>query len=450
MSPEVVPDNRQEGIYIPDNSPEVLQGQEANARRRAEMEAKFRRGLVAQGIDGNAVPFVDVANLANEKKGRVEMQAHMRTVMDVKEKDGKQTSNLDKLPDYTGIDLMTKGADAELRIKGKLTVIKGPDERKRMRTIQQRLEKTLSVVNIDSDNLRRVERNFRTGSSYVVPEGNTYELDMDVISTDIRWLSGELRINNPDNPEKITATKEREAVFLKYRNMLEHIKFKLATPAAVHSYATRYGDDRGNEKLVRESCRDPDKVRGAGKFALLLAVGALLTLWAIKDIRKGSISFGTLLLLGAAMFLAQSGPKNSFMASSLFANMSKRVGQEGIDSLNGLSKSRPTAYSHLITTLKKKNAVGGITEENLHLLTEPKSKSGKILNNSRVPEKIARMFIGSKDPGGDANMLERMRKVRDANSKKVMSDLAKANKETGGKAQIELNEIINDPSQIIG
>jgi hypothetical protein len=160
-------------------------------------------------------------------------------------------------------------------------------------------------------------------------------------------------------------------------------------------------------------------------------------LWAIKDIKKGTISFGTLLLIGAAMFLAQSGPKNAFMGSKQFADLSRRIGREGMEKLQTM---RPSARNHLIATLKDRSGRGGITEENLHLLTEPKTKNGRSISSKRVDEDIARMFIGDPHPAGSAYVLERINGVRDAQGKEIMNSLADANYKSD-KANEELTQI---------
>ena len=325
-----------------------------------------------------------------------------------------------------------------------------------MREIQKRLQTTLGVVDLEGDNFRKVSRNFRQDSSYIYSQkiGNaddfTYTLARGLIGNDIRWLSDPSRINNPENPDRITVTPEREKIFLAYRKMLDNIKNRLVTPAVEHEYITKHGKDHGSKRLLRENCRDPGKLKNSSKFLVFLAVGALLALWAIKDIRKGKLSFGTLVLLGAAMFLAQSGPKNAFMSSQQFSNLSKDIGPKGMKSLQDFERLKPTAYSHLVSTLSKQQGSGGITKENLHLLTDPKTTNGRPILSRRVPKEIAEMFIGRQHSADDAYVMRHMRGLRDPQSRQVAIDLAKANKDSGGRARDELEELIRTPEAAAG
>jgi|GEM_PF-2110507 hypothetical protein len=419
--------------------PHIREGQRGNDRRRSKLESQFRRGLIAQGVTpqrANAAPYVDVMNLSSELRDRKGMQAHIATVLNVQKVDGKKTSSLDNLPDFSEVIY--------------------PKERKRMREIQKRLQTTLGVVDLEGDNFRKVSRNFRQDSSYIYSQkiGNaddfTYTLARGLIGNDIRWLSDPSRINNPENPDRITVTPEREKIFLAYRKMLDNIKNRLVTPAVEHEYITKHGKDHGSKRLLRENCRDPGKLKNSSKFLVFLAVGALLALWAIKDIRKGKLSFGTLVLLGAAMFLAQSGPKNAFMSSQQFSNLSKDIGPKGMKSLQDFERLKPTAYSHLVSTLSKQQGSGGITKENLHLLTDPKTTNGRPILSRRVPKEIAEMFIGRQHSADDAYVMRHMRGLRDPQSRQVAIDLAKANKDSGGRARDELEELIRTPEAAAG
>ena len=443
MSPEV--QRRQEGMYYNNEvAPHILEGQRRNAERSSEIQAQLRRDLfyeelIAQGVTperARAEPYVEVANLSSKLRGRKGMQAHIATVLNVQKVDGKKTSSLDNLPDFSEVIY--------------------PKERKRMREIQKRLQTTLGVVDLEGDNFRKVSRNFRQDSSYIYSQkiGNaddfTYTLARGLIGNDIRWLSDPSRINNPENPDRITVTPEREKIFLAYRKMLDNIKNRLVTPAVEHEYITKHGKDHGSKRLLRENCRDPGKLKNSSKFLVFLAVGALLALWAIKDIRKGKLSFGTLVLLGAAMFIAQSGPKNAFMSSQQFSNLSKDIGPKGMKSLQDFERLKPTAYSHLVSTLSKQQGSGGITKENLHLLTDPKTTNGRPILSRRVPKEIAEMFIGRQHSADDAYVMRHMRGLRDPQSRQVAIDLAKANKDSGGRARDELEELIRTPEAAAG
>ena len=430
-----MPDNKIENRQnrdrnIPRTVPSVRIGLRKLDERRNAVGTRFKRANLSGGIYQHtgdersfsraASQWREIGEISNQIRGREEMQALMRTTFDVREdKDGKRTGTIiDDLPELDHL-------------------IPKDREPQRMRDIIKRLNKTLSVIDQEGDNMKEIAKRFRGKSSYVIVYGSTYMLDRSLIGQDIRWLSEPFRIGDINRPGGAREYTEREKMFIKYRDILLHIKDNLTTPAAEHSYVTEYGDDTGNEKLLRNACRDPDSVKGAGKFALLLAVSALLALWVIRDIKKGTISFGTLLLIGAAMFLAQSGPKNAFMGSKQFADLSRRIGREGVEKLQTM---RPSARNHLIATLKDRSGRGGITEENLHLLTEPKTKSGRPINSKRVDEDIARMFIGDPNPEGAAYVLERMAGVRDGPGREVMGSLADANHKSN-RAHKELTQI---------
>jgi hypothetical protein len=141
-----------------------------------------------------------------------------------------------------------------------------------------------------------------------------------------------------------------------------------------------------------------------------------------------------MLLAGAAMFLSRSGPKTAVLSSSQFARLSGRIGKGGIEKLQNFARTNSGPYNHLVKTLKDRANRGGITEENLHLLTDPKNKRNK------VPEDIARMFIGDPTPAGSAYVLARLKKLKDPKTRRLTVDLAGAN--ANPNAHRELNDLI--------
>ncbi|MBT4119359.1 MAG: hypothetical protein HOG89_00020 [Candidatus Peribacter sp.] len=390
---------------------------------------------------GNACRnFEHMGDIANEKRSRTQMQDRMKIAFGVTEAGTGRgaTTGLSSLPKIKGSIMMRKGADAQIYIDGKLVTISGPDELKRMQAIKKRLETTMRIINEKSDNLAAIAKTKRytDKTSYVTPQGDTYELERAAIGTDIRWLTSPLRITSAEGSK---VDPEREEIFRAYRDKLSYIKNTLTTPAAEHKYVTDHGNDDENLRCLERYCRDPNAIKGAGKFAALLAVGALLSFWVIRDTQKKNLSFTTLLLAGGAMFIMKGGPKNQFMASSQFADLSRRVGADGMKKLLNLPSG---PRNHLIKTLNFYSGRGGITEENLHELTDPKSKSGKRLTGKRVPDKIARLFIGDPKPSGSAYVLGKMKGVRDPQSKKVMISLAEANSKSE-TAHKELSDMLD-------
>ena len=428
---------------IPPTPTEVLDGQRQLESRDSQTRTRTQLAIATQamGTPGSHEQarrqWEQIGEAASQPTDREGMRARVEQALEVqRDADGKVTgSMIDDLPEMGKARLLRSGADAQIYIDGKITVIKGPDEKKRMNEIDKRFHKTLSIIHIGKDTvLGKIENKYREGSTYVLPYNGSFMLDRSVIGEDIRWLSSPLRIPLGSEGPKVEA--EREKLFRGYREKLEQIKNSLTTPEGEHEYVTRYGNDQGNRRMLEKFCRDPNAVKGAGKFAMLLAVTALLALWAIKDIKSGKLSFGTIVLIGAAMFLAQSGPKNSFMASEQFANLSGRIGKDGIESLKGFSQRNPSAYGHLIATLKGRTANdSGITRENIGILTDKK------LGNRKVPEEIAELFIGDPKPAESAYVLERMRGVRDRAGKEVMYSLADANENSDG-ANDELKRLI--------
>lgn len=445
-----------ENSLTPSAAPATSRGLAELRTREEGMQTSAKLAGLGLGIaengnseDGHrlyAAHMERIGDAANAKRSRDQMQALMKRAFDVQEDaDGKQTGTaIDALPELDFDIMYTSGAESQIYIDGKLTVIAGGNERIRMREIDERLEKTLTLLHVDNENTPKDRQNlaskFREGSSYVVPYGDTFELARSVIGQDIRWLSSPLRI--PSGPDAPKVSPEREAIFRGYRDRLTQIKNTLTTPAAEHEYVTRYGNDDENRRNLEKFCRDPNAVAGAGKFALLLAVGALLALWSIKDIKGGTISFGTLLLAGAAMFLMQSGPKNAFMASDQFGSLTKHIGNDGLEKID---RMEPSARNHLIATLKfYSGSRGGITQKNIKELTEPKTTSGRIIDSKKVPQEIAELFLGYKNTAGAAYVLERSSKVRDPAGKEIKYSLAKQYKESESDPG-QLRELMQAP-----
>jgi len=449
-------EHRRQETPTPSAEPATDRGLSQLQERKGKMETSTKLAGLGLGIaengrseDGHrlyASQMQRLGDATNAKRSRDEMQALMKQGFDVKEDaNNKQTGTaIDALPELN-LDIMyTSGAESQIYIDGKLTVIAGGNERTRMNEINERLEKTLTLLEVDNENTMtdriNLARKFREGSSYVVPFGDTFELARSVIGQDIRWLSSPLRI--PSGPDAPKVSKEREAIFRGYRDRLTQIKNTLTTPAAEHAYVTRYGNDDENRRNLEKFCRDPNAVAGAGKFALLLAVGALLALWSIKDIKEGTISFGTLLLAGAAMFLMQSGPKNAFMASDQFGSLVKHIGNDGLEKID---RMKPSARNHLIATLKfYSGSRGGITEKNIKELTNPTTTNGRSIDSKKVPEDIATLFLGYQDTAGAAYVLERSSKVRDPQGKEIKYALAKQYKESESDPG-QLREVLQAP-----
>lgn len=444
----------------PSTNPAVQKGYEALDKRKQRIRTNAQKAVLVGGLamneqtEGRDRYNAFMRNIGNEftdRREREEVQALLHSTFGVTEdENGKRTgTSLDKLPELDSSIMMRSGAEAQIYVNGKVEVISGGNEVVRMQEIQQRLAHTLALIDVNNTNTRQdidalVEK-YPNGSAYVVPCGNRLILARDTLGGDLRWLSSGYRIpNSPGSPQRYTPQEgdeegiiqKRERMFRQYRNMLTHIKNNLTTPALEHQYITRNGSDDENQRCLEQYCRDPNAVAGAGKFALLLAVGALLALWSIKDIKAGTISFGTLLLAGAAMFLMQNGPKNQFMTSSQFADLSQHIGKDGLEKID---RMKPSARNHLIAFLKSPTARNnGITRENMHLLTEPKATNGRIIDSKRVPEEIAQLFIGYKGTAGAAYVIENSHKVRDPQGKEIEYALADAHKHSDiGKGELK-------------
>lgn len=434
--------------WPPHGPPPSVEGAEIS-REMLRQRNRFNRGVAGFDVydkTGNPQAFALYTNnffrlgkRANRPRTKAEAQGLIRQSFNVQ--DGTGDSSIDGLPEIDESIMLRKEADAQIYIDGKVTVIKGPDEVKRMQEIIQRLEKTLTILDLnpeetDINALKIAAKRYPNKSSYAIPYGNTYALARTTIGQDIRWLSSPLRI---PSEEGAAVSPEREKIFRGYRDELIKLKNTLTTPAMEHQYVIQNGSDTENRRMLEEFCRDPNAVKGAGKFAALLAVGGLLALWGIKDVQKGTLSFGTMILAAGAMFLSKSGPKTAYMASAQFADLSKHLGPEIYENIK---KLHPSARNHLIAMLESQTGRAGFPGENdILLLTEPKSRSGKIQANKRIPEEIALKFIGYRGNAGAASVLKRSAKIRDPQGTEIESSLVEANAKSDNARQ-ELNALI--------
>ncbi|MAE68625.1 hypothetical protein CL635_02345 [bacterium] len=410
-----IPRRLQQPMF-PNSSPEATRGLEALDRHNAAQAAHARRGVASFDIFRSTGSdeshnqfnrsFARVGDYANEIRSKDVMQGLVRRTFNVQDVGDERTSLIDTLPHIDQGQLHEKEPD-------------------RMRQMFGKLRTSLRVI--DARDAKSVEKTITRKNSYVVPYLDTFILYEGGIREDIAWLEERMS----QGPGGARVHEERENIFRGYRDTLVRIKNSLTTPAAEHEFGKIYGADK---RSLEDYCRDPEKWKGAGQMAGLIVIGTLLAFLAVHDFKKGSLSFSTMLLAGAAMFLSRSGPKTAVLSSSQFARLSGRIGKGGIEKLQNFARTNSGPYNHLVKTLKDRANRGGITEENLHLLTDPKNKRNK------VPEDIARMFIGDPTPAGSAYVLARLKKLKDPKTRRLTVDLAGAN--ANPNAHRELNDLI--------
>ncbi len=339
-----------------------------------------------------------------------------------------------------GVVLLPKGqGEAHIYIRGRLYTDNNGDERAMMQKIQERLRRTVSARD-------QFYRGGREDAYLEYDADNVLKVSRWQLEKDLRWLHDDKRIG-PDVPDK------RLQYFEGYANALTDIVM-LSNRKRESEFLHNTPSVLTDQKTLETYCRDPDAIKGAGKFALLLAVGALATLWAIKDIRGKTFSFATLILLGVVLFLTQTGSKFNFLGSKEFSDVTKRLSPTEIKKLMTLSRNS-VRYNHLMSILES-YAKTGIPREELHRLTDPKKKVWNAAEKKyelksdparKIDADIAELFVGL--PGSHQTLLNGLRTAeRSPEGKQATLDFAKANFESGGTAREELASLTRTPTHV--
>lgn len=371
-------------------------------------------------------------SIANERRTKEEMLAAVSQTLQMD--DNGISAKIRDLPKPEGFTLLRRDAHAHIVMSnGEIIEESGSSEPDRMRDIHMRLQGTASSN----------PRDFSKNRSYLVQHGSTYVLNRALLEGDLRWVSDGKRIG-PN-----VADEKRRNYFMSYRQLLAEIAM-LNTPTAEATFAAMSGGGTvlGQKACLEHFCRDPNAVKGAGKFALLLAVGALLTLWIIKDARNKSLSFGTLLLVGAGMFLLNNGSKHNYLASQQFGRLTQGpLDGKAVAKLQGLARSKPSAYAHLTSWMDDRTRFRGssVTADALHELTHPKKSNGKPDPRKAVPEDIARLFVGT-NSSDVAYVLKSMQSASRGEGRRIAIEFADANHSSGGATQRELTTLRADPA----
>ena len=332
---------------------------------------------------------------------------------------------MSELPNDSDVDFYTQGAHGVIRKNGITRRVSGNNEVDKMqKEIIPALEAT---AGLDPAVITELPKGRKKGlaHSYLEIKGDgTMGLNVGLISHHIAWLSDRKRIlrANPDaegydGPSRSEAVQKRDAYFRAYRDYLVNLRATILTPSELMDYENRNGDDTGMRDFLQEHCRtgSADAVRGSAKFALVLAVGALLTLWVVKDFRNKTLSLGTLILIGSMLFLMQGASKHAFIASKGFEDLTGKDGplkKNEADELFALKKGNSAAYGHLKDFMKEFTPQGSFTQEDVDFyLNNAKKHDGKPHEDKQEAGKIAQKYIGQ-SPGAVLKVLQGIQKYK--------------------------------------
>lgn len=422
--------------HIVNNNPEAAALQAREGQRQLTRRAT-QTGIgvlkydtsVARGDHMGAVAAAqEIRGVANERRSKEQMLAAMDDVFQTDTSGISQ--RIASLPSFDGVTFIRRDAHAQFQIEGKIYTESGGDERERMRTIQSRLKRTAG----------KNKNFFSKKQSYLAEYAGTYELDRSLLEQDIRWISDGKRVG-------VNVPEKRRALFTAYRSVLTDLVMQ-NTPKAEAAFTRQSKSLVGQRACLETYCRDPNAIKGASKFAALLAVGALLALWGIKDARNKSLSLGTLVLLGGVMFLMQSGSKHNYLSSQQFTNLTKGpIDGNAIKKLQSLSRSKPSAYNHLTSWLDKQTRYNGgrIESQYLHQITKPINGRGKPDPRKAVPEDIAKLLVGLNSSDA-AYVLKSLKATARTSDRKIAVEFADASHNSKGGVQRELQNARLNPA----
>lgn len=362
-------------------------------QRRVGLESKAQRTIALVEMDGYRQAEQNMKSLEQQANAPISVETL------IQRKDTLLTKeDVEKLP--TLRMAFRQGAPG----KG------GGSEHERLNTIQKRLRATVALTASSA-------RNTKKRSGQVEPYFPAVDTDGMIIQDnyvwrrrledDLVWLNHETRTGDdlPDDDN-------RKMVFSAYSDLLAKL-VALHAPKNEEWFVEKHNSILGAQKMVQQYCRDPDAVKNATRFAVLVAAGALLTLMAVMDFRNKKLSLSTLVLLGGVVLLMQNGSKFNFVGEKQFSELIKEgVNGNDIKKLYAFSKGRPAAFNHLVRVMDECNSQGKpITEETIKELMHPTKRQGgrEVPDGQKaVPEDIARLFLG-KTPGYVAGVLKSLR-----------------------------------------
>lgn len=363
----------------------------------------------------------ELKNFSEKRRSKEGMLAAVQGVL--------TDDRIDNLPSPDEAFLQTSGMQALVYVNGIAVTDRRGNERTTMRDIHQKIMATASGE----------PKFLKNNKSYVVESEDTYVVDRAELEKDLVWLEDDKRIGSNVPPERL-------AYFQAYKNILVDL-VRLNNRPAEEAYRKRYGSVLSPQKCLESFCRDPNSIKGAGKFALFIALSALLALWSIKDFQKGFPSFATIMLLGAVMYLVGGRSKMGYVATQEFNNATKE-GLDGdkMEELYAFARRKPAAFKEMIRMMKL-HGPGGIPEKDKHLLTEPK-KNGKLLKHLMVDEDIADMMVGKNSP--PIGVLQGIYNTRMSRNKDVAVRFAEANSKSKGQTAHELNNMMRHETNAAG
>lgn len=219
----------------------------------------------------------------------------------------------------------------------------------------------------------------------------------------------------PQNPSPMF--EKRRKLFTHYFAVLGRVID--ANPAPFNDIFRQQNNGRvGDKEMVMRYTQDPENVKGAGKFLVLVAVGALMALNGISDVMNKRFSFVTMVLLGSVIMLVGKKPKYAFMNGNGFNEMTRKYFNEGgvrdIMRLTG-------GQSNLLAArfLSMKGTV--ITQDDIDYLTDRKKHKGRAI---RVD--IAKRFLGVNSSMA-RNFVLNMKGIRTDKDRHIAVEYARAN-----------------------
>lgn len=336
------------------------------------------------------------------------------------------TDRVENLPIPEEALLQKSGMQALVYVNGIAQTDRRGNEQSTMRDIHEKLRNAARAA--EHGNLELV----KGGRNYLAKSGDTVAVNRSELERDLLWLEDDKRIGPNVSPQRL-------AYFNAYKDALVDL-VRLNNRADEEYFRKKSGSVLSERKVLESMCRDPNAIKGASKFALLIAASSLLVMWGIKDFRNKSLSFPTMILLGSIMFLMGSRSKMNYVASTSFLDATKNgLDGEQMKKLYGFAKRKPTAFKAMMDRMKEFE--GSIPEEKRHLLTEPK-KNGKLLKDEIVDDEIVDMIVGNANTP-PLSILEGIYKTRNSKGKDIAIQFAEANSTSKGQTADELNHMMS-------
>jgi hypothetical protein len=224
-----------------------------------------------------------------------------------------------------------------------------------------------------------------------------------------------MQMKPPTNPSPMF--EKRKKLFEHYFAVLGRVID--ANPQSFNEKFRNQNNGRvGDREDVMQYSQDPENVKGAGKFLVMVAAGGLLALNGISDVMNKRFSFVTMVLLGSVIMLVGKKPKYAFMEGNGFNEMTrKHFDEEGTRRVMGLTGGQ----SNLLKSkfLELKGAV--ITQAHIDDLTDRKKYKGRA-----IPKDVAQRFLGVNSSLA-RNFVMNMQGIKTDRDRRLVVEYARAN-----------------------